>query len=338
MRRRGQKCPIMKPLSLGDHYGMGALQGEYFARLRERGFSAFTIQRRSHVLMVFGHWCEERGLTKPQDITRPILERYQRHLFYYRKSNGNPLSFRTQISYLSGIQAFFRFLAKQNYILSNPASDLELPKGCQRLPRAVLTAKEAEKILGTVPLDDELGIRDRAILEMFYATGIRRSELLSLKLFDVDEERNVLMIREGKGKKDRYLPISDRALTWLRKYLDEVRPNLVPAQDDGTLFLTVDGTSMTPGWVTRTVGRYVESADLGKKGSCHLFRHTMATLMLESGADIRFIQQMLGHSKLESTEIYTHVSIQKLKEVYLATHPGAKLRKDKEDSQEVSAM
>lgn len=149
-------------------------------------------------------------------------------------------------------------------------------------------------------------------------------EVVNLKVFDLDAERGTLMVRQGKGKKDRMVPIGERALTWIQKYADEVRPGLAVAPDDGTLFLTAEGEAFTPNRLTQLVREYVDKAKLKKRGSCHLFRHTMATLMLEGGADIRFIQAMLGHAELSTTQIYTQVSIRKLKEIHDARHPGAR--------------
>ena len=166
------------------------------------------------------------------------------------------------------------------------------------------------------------GLRDRAILEVLYSTGIRRTELVNLKLYDIDAERGTLMVRQGKGKKDRMIPIGDRALAWIEKYQADVRPALASAPDDGVLFLTAQGEAFTPNRLTQLARDYVAKAELGKTGACHLFRHTMATLMLENGADIRFIQQMLGHAELSTTEIYTQVSIRALKEVHARTHPA----------------
>jgi integrase/recombinase XerD len=134
------------------------------------------------------------------------------------------------------------------------------------------------------------------------------------------------MVRLAKGKKDRLIPIGERALLWVEKYVTEVRPGLVLELDSGVMFLTGEGQQLDPRHLSHVVTGYVDSADLGKKGSCHLFRHTMATLMLEGGADTRFIQQMLGHESLESTQLYTQVSIRKLQDIYLATHPAAKLK------------
>ena len=166
------------------------------------------------------------------------------------------------------------------------------------------------------------------MLETLYSTGIRRAELLALQIFDLDTSRGTLLVRQGKGKKDRVVPIGERAL-WIDKYMNEARPSFVFAEDDCTLFLSVTGTPISALWMTAVVRQYADKSGLGKWGACHLFRHTMATLMLENGADIRFIQAMLGHAQLTTTELYTRVSIHKLKEIHSATHPSAKMQKQK---------
>jgi integrase/recombinase XerD len=142
------------------------------------------------------------------------------------------------------------------------------------------------------------------------------------------------MVRQGEGRKDRVVPIGERALAWIEKYLADVRPQLALEPDDGTLFLAVKGGPFNPDVLTSMVRGYVEASEVGKKGSCHLFRHATATLMLEGGADVRYVQEMLGHAGLNTTQIYTRVSITKLKEIHTATHPGAKLRKASETEQE----
>ena len=150
-------------------------------------------------------------------------------------------------------------------------------------------------------------------------------EVIHLKLHDVDGDRGTLIVRQGKGKKDRMIPIGERALKWVIKYRDEGRPELMMPEDDTTLFLTNYGLPFTRNRMSQLVRDYVNAADTGKTGSCHLFRHTMATLMLENGADIRYIQAMLGHADISTTQIYTQVSIRQLKEIHTATHP-AKLK------------
>ena len=194
----------------------------------------------------------------------------------------------------------------------------------------MLTIQEAELILQQPNVRDALGLRDRAILETFYSAGMRRLELARLKVWDLDLEQNTVTIRQGKGNKDRHIPLGDRAAQWMRKYLDESRPKLVSEPDDKTAFLSNAGEPFTADYLTELVRGYVDAANIGKRGSCHMFRHTMATLMLEGGADIRFIQAMLGHADLKTTQIYTHVAIRQLQEIHRATHP-AKLERDKRE-------
>jgi integrase/recombinase XerD len=164
------------------------------------------------------------------------------------------------------------------------------------------------------------------MMETLYSTGMRRMELANLAMYDLAVERGTVTIRQGKGKKDRVIPIGARALAWIDKYLIEARPELVVPPDEGVLFLNNRGEQLRKDSLTDLIGDYVKSAGIGKEGACHLFRHTMATLMLENGADIRFIQQMLGHSSMEATTVYTQVSIKKLKEIHTETHP-AKLKR-----------
>ncbi|TQV82647.1 site-specific tyrosine recombinase XerC [Exilibacterium tricleocarpae] len=257
-----------------------------------------------------------------------MIERYQRALYYYRKANGEPLSFRSQHSRLTALRAWFKWLSKQNYLLYNPAADIDLPKLEKRLPKHVLTVEEVETVLQQLDLQAPLGLRDRDILEVFYSTGIRRMELINLKLSDLDTERGTLMVRLGKGKKDRMVPIGDRAIAWCEKYLREERYQLMGGQDTDSLFLTNLGDAFTPERITQLVRRYVQQADIGKTGSCHLFRHTMATVMLENGADNRYIQEMLGHAKIDITQIYTQVSIRRLKAVHDLAHPAKLVPRD----------
>ncbi|HTR71256.1 MAG TPA: tyrosine-type recombinase/integrase [Mycobacteriales bacterium] len=167
-----------------------------------------------------------------------------------------------------------------------------------------------------------LGVRDRAILEVFYSTAIRRSELIALHEHDVDHAGRTVFVRHGKGGKDRHVPIGQRALTWISHYVDLVRPQLARHPDTDVLFLSASGGPLCGDWLSRTVAGYIAAGAPTKRGSCHLFRHTAATLMLDGGADIRYVGEMLGHAKLETTQIYARVSIAKLRAVHAATHPA----------------
>jgi integrase/recombinase XerD len=296
-------------------------------------YSDHTVRVHGIHVELFVDWCEERSLHQPEEVTMPVIERYQRYLFHYRqKKNGKPLTRHSQHSRLVSVRLFFRWLARTRRIPWNPAADLELPRlGPKTLPKQVLTAAEAELVMAQPDLEDPIGLRDRAMMETFYSTGIRRGELAKLKLSNVDVAKGTLIILQGKGKKDRVVPIGERAIAWIEKYVNEVRPLLAVEPDDGSLFLGAMGNSITPEGISQAMHRHVKGADIGKTGSCHLFRHTAATLMLENGADLRYIQEMLGHSSVETTQIYTRVSIKKLKQIHDATHPGARLKRHRSE-------
>jgi len=320
--RRRKVWPFADPL---DPRGMVALMKAWLDRLRVRGYSTRTVSAAEWSVSDFVVWCQDRDVTKAHDVTKPIIERYQRMLFYARKEDGSPLTLATQHARLSAIKQFFKWLARENHLLSNPASGIELPKVEKRLPKHILTESEAEAVLVQPDVTTSIGMRDRALLETLYSTGVRRKELGQLRLLDLDVERGTLVVRQGKGRKDRMVPIGQRATAWLEKYVREVRPLYVVEPDDGTLFLSRFGGPLSIHNLGTLVTRYVKASSIPKQGACHLFRHAMATLMLENGADVRFIQAMLGHVKLTTTEIYTHVSIKKLKEIHTATHPTARL-------------
>ncbi|MEK7413007.1 MAG: site-specific tyrosine recombinase XerC, partial [Planctomycetota bacterium] len=265
------------------------------------------------------------GLDDPREITKPMLERYQRFLFYYRKPEGKdagePLSVGMQYQYLTTLKTWFRWLSRQHHILANPAADLDLPRQPKRLPRSVPSVQEVEAILAEAEHHTTQGLRDRALLEVLYATGLRRMELPGVGVYDVDLTRGVLRVRHGKGGRERVVPLGDRAIAWLDKYLVEARPQLL-TNDTQALFLNDYGEPVQPHYVAHIVKRYMRFAGVHKVGATHLLRHACATHMLEGGADIRFIQEMLGHANIETTEIYTHVSIDKLIAVHAATHPS----------------
>jgi len=322
MVRRGDKAELPLAGEMTDPLGLTRVVQTHLEWMAVRGFTKQTIEGRRKDLGVFLLFCSNHNLARPTEVTRPILERYQRYLFHHRKRDGMPLSFTVQRSRLYAVQSLFRWLTRNNMVLHNPASELELPKVPRSLPKCILNATEVETVLAQPDLNDLLGVRDRAILETFYATGMRRAELCGLSLYGIERERGTIMIRQGKGQKDRVVPLGPRSLAWIERYLTDVRPKLAIEPDSHVLFLSHLGTALDTGYLTHRVRRYVERAGLGKRGSCHMFRHSMATLMLEGGADIRFIQAMLGHAELSTTRIYTQVSIRALAEVHAATHPG----------------
>ena len=331
MKKRGSK-PIEPVGDANDPQGMAMLLAHFLDWLRVHNYSDQTVYLRSRSLNRFIAWAQDRGIVRPTEVTRPILERYQRHLHLYRQPNGEPLSVRSQVAHLAPLRAWFKWLAREHHVAANPASDLIMPRREFRLPGNVLNPTEIEQVLAVPDIQTPLGLRDRAIMETFYSSGIRRLELIRLALQDLDRERGLVLVRLGKGKKDRIIPIGDRALAWIDKYVEEVRPRLLIGNNAGdTLFLSELGGPLRPNWLSQMVGEYVQAASVRKYGACHLFRHAMATAMLDNGADLRFVQAMLGHAHLQTTEIYTHVAVAKLKKIHDATHP-AKMKRNKEDS------
>jgi integrase/recombinase XerD len=312
----------MKTLSPDDPQSLIHLTGRYLEHLRVRSFSSETVYGRGKTLRYFRGYCEQLGLTQARQVTRAVVLNYQGHLYHYRKGDGTALTIGTQKSWLAAVASFFSWLTRESLVLYNPASDLDLPRKELRLPKSVLNAHEVETVMNVPDLSTPLGIRDRAILEVLYSTGIRRTELCHVNQGDLDFDRGVLRVEQGKGKKDRYAPIGERAVKWIEKYLVEVRPRLCPALSEPALFLNTLGLRLNPNRLGSQIHVIIAAAGIGKKGSCHLFRHTFATLLLENGCDVRYVQEMLGHSKLETTAVYTHVSIRTLKLMHAKYHPA----------------
>ncbi len=331
--RRPGKTP--GPLRFaGDPETPGGWRGhlvDFIAWAEAMHYSPHTIKNRRIDVGYFIDWCEERAVMTPQAVTRAMLERYRQHVFYYRrKTDDLPLSFQCQGKRLIAVRVFFQWLTRQHHLMFNPASELELPRPEKRLPRHILTIAEVEQVINTCDTTEPsgLGLRDRAMLETLYSTGMRRSELVELHIDDVDLPRGTVHVRQGKGKKDRVVPIGERACRWVQRYLWEVRERYVELPDDGHLFLAKHGEAMQGKQLSVIVKLAIERANLERfqtthpNAACHLFRHACATHMLEGGADIRFIQALLGHADLSTTEVYTQVSIGKLKAVHTATHPA----------------
>ncbi|MGH7410840.1 MAG: tyrosine-type recombinase/integrase [Candidatus Methylomirabilis sp.] len=291
------------------------------------GLAEQTARIRSAALGGFIRWCDGQGIRSVEKVTREALERYQLHLVRYRKANGVGLALSTQATRLHPIRAFCSWLAREGRVAIDPSRDLVMAKLPRRLPRCVPSYRDIERILGQADVATHSGLCDRAMMEVLYATGVRRMELVNLQVWDINVPDESLMVRCGKGRRDRVVPIGRRAARWVESYLVRVRPRLLADTDPGALFLTDYGEPFRKNRLGDLVKRYLASSRLGMPGACHLFRHACATHMLENGADIRFIQAMLGHADLSTTQIYTHVAIGPLRAVHSATHPGARYTK-----------
>jgi integrase/recombinase XerD len=306
--------------------------------------SETTVVTRRRGLGRFVAWAHERGLRHPREFTRAILEAYQRHLYLARSQrNGQPLALRSQEQLIAALRAWCKWLTRDGHIPANPGADLEMPRMPRTLPRVLLSVEQVRQLMRQPDVEGLTGVRDRAMLELLYGTGMRRSELMRLQLGDVDLVGCTAFINQGKGRRDRYVPMGSSAAHWLKRYCAEVRPMLTgqagqvvgTATGPGTtwtLFLTDYGEAFERGRLTDLVGRYLRRIGV-EHGSCHALRHACATHMLEAGAELRFIQVLLGHADMSTTQIYTHVAIGKLIEVHAATHPAGKALAEVQEAQ-----
>jgi integrase/recombinase XerD len=222
---------------------------------------------------------------------------------------------------LACVRSFYRHLRREEVIDHDPTADLRGPRRGGRLP-TVLTREQVLRLLGTPKGTDPRALRDRALLEVMYACGLRASEVIGLELTDVDEEEGVLRAR-GKGSKERLVPVGRHALDALRVYCARGRPRLVGARAEGHLFVNAYGRQLTRQGLYKIIQRHAQGVGLAGKMGPHTLRHTFATHLLAGGCDLRSLQEMLGHADLSSTQIYTHLSADRLKETYFRAHPRA---------------
>ena len=291
-----------------------------------------TVEGYGRQLRGFLGWLSERGL-ELGDVRREDMQAYQGALYARRKKDGRSYCSGTLANQLVVVQSFFRHLTRQGTLLADPASVLELPRREERLPCVILTPRQAVRILraasGTTPRE----LRDRALLETLYATGIRASELARVRPSDVDTEDRVLRIVMGKGGKDRTVPLTPSAARAIEEYLLGGRPKLLSPEGKvvgrplggkkkvALLFLSDQGGELQRAVLSRIVAKYTGRANVTKAVTCHTFRHSVATHLLRGGADIRHIQVLLGHERLSTTERYTRVEVSDLRKVVSRAHP-----------------
>ena len=304
---------------------LGTLQElvpRFLQRLETRGYSAATAEMHRWALNQFLGWCDGLDYHDPGSLTRGRLEDYQLFLFHYRSPRGGmTLAINTQLARLGCIRRFFAWLCRDGILPANPASDLDLPrKQARALPKS-LSPEEIDRLLALPDTASPFGLRDRTILELFYSTGVRRTEMTRLEIGDYDPHARTLLVRRGKNGKSRLLPVGGHAAAWLDHYLAEARPLIAYLPAETALFLSGYGTAFTPSYLGTWVSKQMKRAGITKPGASHLFRHSCATHMHENGADIRHVQEMLGHARLDTTQIYTHVSIKALQEVHARCHP-----------------
>ena len=285
---------------------------------KQSPYQRLSIALKKTVMRFFVAWAKQESLFEMplSSLGKKELDDYYLYLNEYRKLGAKIISIHYRRSLILGIQQFFKWLHHQGHILFNPALHLEIPRQPKNLSRRILTYKQVQSVLDQPDIRTKIGIRDKAILELLYASGIRRTELLNLNVDEIDLSRELIYVRQGKGGKDRIIPLGKSASECIKKYLNDARRLWLKDQQNRSLFISIRGNALNSSNLNMSVKKYINQAGIDKPGSCHLIRHSMATHMLEKGCDVRYVQEMLGHSHISSTQAYTHVSMAKLKEVY----------------------
>jgi integrase/recombinase XerD len=291
---------------------------EFTLHLKAQNFTEATIQTRAGCLRFFLGYCRKEKVSSLNQVTSLFMESYMRYLHAYRKTDGAELSTARKRNLLITLNIFFEYLWDKQEILINPMDKIRLMKKERNLPKSIFSRKEIVRILNAPDTLRYSGLRDRAILELLYSTGLRAHELISLKIYDIDQTKQTVFVRKGKMQKDRFVPLGNRALRWVRSYITFARKNYQSFVESDVLFLDLYGKPLRAHTLDRLILKYKNQAKVTKRGKSHVFRHAMATHMLEGGADVRYVQEMLGHASVETTQVYTHVAQNELREKYRA--------------------
>lgn len=279
----------------------------------ERGLSKNTITSYKADLVSFLGYLESKGLGNIDNIKRDSITNYLLHL-KDKGLSGNSIS-----RALVAIKMFYKFLTQERFIKDNVAGVLESPKLIRPLPN-VLNVVEVEKLLAAPDTRDWMGVRDKAALELMYATGMRVSEMVELPTSTINLEMGFIKCK-GKGDKERMVPIGSQAKTSISRYIEKVRPSLLKNRVDNHLFLSRLGKRVSRQSFWKMIKRYAKKARIKKEITPHTLRHSFATHLLERGADLRVVQEMLGHSDIATTQIYTHINKERLKSIHKQFHP-----------------
>lgn len=310
-----------KHKKLIESNGIFPFVDDYLDMLLTTGKSERTHINHQSSLRDFILFCTRLEINNISDINKTTLKNYRKNVYNRRKPDGMPLAKSSMSTRLSATKKFIEWCAKEKIISENFSHDFEIPKKPRGLPTKIIMHDAVEHVLSQPDITTDFGFRDRVIMEVLYATGMRRTEASLLKYKEVDFVRKTVVITESKNGESRHLPIGERALDWIDKYMKNIRPKLLKGEDDGRLFLSHEGIQFKPGTLASRVKNYIKQSGIDTRGACHLFRHSVATQMLENGAGLRQLQVFLGHKDITSTEIYTRVSPELLFETYAKTHP-----------------
>jgi len=301
----------------------------YLKHLKILGRSDAFIKNVKYGLGNLTRFLENEGIYHIEDLTFEIFEDYQQDLAFYPTKKGRLMAIESQGKILSMVKGFTRHLKEKDYLVSDPAQRIKLPKIPMRLPKVILSKKEIKTLLTAQDPRTNTGYRDRIILEILYDTAIRRFEVAGIKLTDLDLEAGYIRIK-GKGNKQRVVPLSKRVCALVKNYILFIRPFFIKDKDKGYLIAGRFGSQINLSTINDIVRECVKRSGIKKRATTHTLRHTCATHMLKNGAPIRHIQEMLGHACIETTQVYTRVTINDLKEIHAKYHPSESLKDDQE--------
>jgi len=304
------------------------LKERYMAWMMATGYADDSMRAAHSDLEWFFRFLAGAGIARIADVTPEVLNEYSLWFREHKsmKNEKQTLSLMHIAQRLIGVKQFFKWLAKQMVILYDPSEDLEVPKIHRGLPKTILTQEEVRRLLDAPDLESPVGYRDRALLELLYATGVRTKELVHLKLEDVNLKDQTIFVHQGKYRKDRLIPIPVVTAGYLKEYLERVRPRFVKSmynneKDQGFLFLSYRGSHLIANRLKYIFKRTKEAAGLDKTITCMVLRHSIASHLLENGMDMRYIQEFLGHERMVSTQVYAKVTLSGLRKHYNKAHP-----------------
>lgn len=336
---------------MNDAKTLADLKDEFITQMESDGYTTSTIDGYKRAVDIFYEYLEERKVTDLSELTKAMMKNYRGYLHYLRKDNGEPLAQKTIADRIIGLRLFFKIMLRNGHVLYDFSKVLAVPRMGRQIPRTILTQDEVIQILKRPDTTTALGYRDRVVLEILYGTGMRNGELRNLKVTDINLEQNEIRINNGKGGVDRLVPTEPETTALIGEYIEKVyplfaarsyppagasRPCFAQTPPAGTntsmyskrkggkhgyLFMGRFGRPLSKDTIWSIVKRYAKECNIEKKVSCHVFRHSIATHLLESGMDIRYIQELLGHKSLMSTQIYTRVAITDLRKAFKRYHP-----------------
>ncbi len=289
-------------------------------KYRESTVAEYELFLKTFFGFITGNYPEVKEITS---VTRDMIRLYEKYLVTMKDSRGKIMTRNRRRRYLANLKTFFNWLLREEKIYVNPASNVAIPREKVSLPGDILKPEEMNRLLKSATGTDLMTLRDRSILELLYSTGLRADELCNIEISDIDFDDEILFVRKGKKDNQRFVPFGESAKYWLMKYIEAGR-GLYPGENKSLLYLTLRGRPLTPVTLGRIIKKYVEKAGIEKRICSHSFRHTCATLMLKNNADIRYVQELLGHKSISTTEKYLRVDITDLKEIHRKCHPREK--------------